>query len=220
MYLNLAVHLTNKTQQPNKQHHLWAITATSTFTWKQPDLDYLFILKVCPNKWLSLFFKEHLSLYCDSRSLEIIRVRIESSRAICFVKHLAKAPFFSITVPLQLEGGKQCNQLSAAWNNQKAEKSGRKDNSSCLGMQSHYWTHTTSLSGIPKRVRKVGLAEAPPLDRASHKNYRPESPCIFKRKRAAVVQSNKLFSVTTEYVCFGTEHNATSTSYMVINLFQ
>lgn len=60
-----------------------------------------------------MFFKEHLSLYRDSRSLEIIRVRTESSRAICLVKHLAKAPFFSIIVPLQLVGGAVQSAISS-----------------------------------------------------------------------------------------------------------
>lgn len=197
-------------------------------------MDYVFILKVCRNKWLSMelqswtqkvFLEEHLSLCGNSRNFGIFRVRIESNRVIYLVKYLAKAPFFSIIVPLQLE--EKCNQLSAAWNYQRQKSQGGRTTQAALVCKAIIECIRQLLAEFPigweKWAWQRHLVHPRRLDRTSHNNYRPEPPCIPKTKHAAiksVVQSNKLFSVTTEYVCFGTEHNATSNSYMVVNLFQ
>lgn len=133
---------------------------------------------------------------------------------ICLVKYLGLKLHFSPWLCLYYWG--EVQSAISSMKLSEAEKSRRKDNSSCRGMQSHYWITMTSF--IPNKVRKLGLAEAscPLSTEGSHHVYLRQSTLLSR----SVVQSNKLFSVTTKYVYFNTEHDATSNSFRVVNLFQ
>lgn len=160
-----------------------------------------------------MLLEQHLSLCGDSPNFGIFRVWIESNRAIYLVKYLAKPLFLHHCA---FTTGGKCGQLSAAWNYQRQKSQRGRTTQTALACK--------AVIECIRVLFPIGWEKwacggtLPPLNRASHNNYRPESPCI-PRKMHSVVQSNKWFSVTTECVCFDTEHNATSNSYMVVNLF-